>query len=493
MRPHVFLSAICSLLLLVLMIGPLRGQSYRTVQEMIDSCQNTVLRRERIAWTPSLLDTLARQVPKASEEGCMTTLLEWANADLHQEDGRSDFLVEAVGINGEQEKYFPQWLVKDARYQIEVLCALGIPDSIPAVVNIGKYQMKLVQDPRRGESDEKPDLLKLVLGSEKDALLVVEKTRLRSSLGEDLYSRLQDRNYAQEVTTASLGQKRTNYSSVRLSLLGAEAVVHRTAADFGIRLDLGKEAVGFPFYYGATWNISGVYRPYEPDSLEPSDAYELGIQVPFESGDRESNIFGPVVFRQRKLNGATGIIGRFKKQIFSASSVGGEFSVASLSERGDHTLVDESGQVITVFDNSGNPIPNDTTRPFLYMTGDLLVYYSRDLSSDILNGLSASVGLGYFQMREARLGGDYNTIKSLGNHYQTGPYFKLSYQHREGTEYAISLQYFNSSLLASAHLSVFDWLGLEAMYSRVLFRGLKSWEHRDLMALSPRLAFTFSF
>jgi hypothetical protein len=406
------------------------------------------------------------------EDAYMKQLLSEAIDKLERENTRLDFLLNALKLK--HKEYFPQWFIKDDRLQIEVLNALTAPDSLyPAVVNKKKYEIEVIQSPvGNGE------LLELVVGNNESKIVDVDGTgSLKNILGDALYNKVKTREYAFQTRTTVLTQRQTNYASVDVSMLGGEALVRLDSVDIGIKVDLGRDFVGYPFYYGGTWNILGLYRP------DRTQSYELGILVPFQPGQTQLNLIGPLSFKQRRINGAPGIIGGFEKQIVPQGSVGGAFSIGTLSKKGSNTILDENA----------NPVENDTTKSFYYIAGNFHLYYAMDLSDIVLDGLKVYGGFGYFQMRDARLGKDFNTVEIVEKPDRFDLYAKVSYIHRSGTEYGIALQYFDFSLMASAYLKVFEWLSVETKYARVIFRDLRPWESRDYMALSPRISFTFSF
>jgi len=472
MKKRFIFLALSYLILCLSLTALLQGQTFQTVKKMIAGLQNQTLNLQAIIWTEDLVNELVNYKPSVNEELQMKDLLNNAIDKLERENKRLDFLLNALKIR--QKEYFPQWFIRDDRLQIEVLRALNAPDSLfPAVLNKRQYNIEVIQSPvGNGE------LLELLVGNDELKIVDVEGTgSLKTILGDALYNKLQKREYAHQMTTTILTQTLTNYTSINISLLGAEALIRLDSVDFGIKVDLGRDFVGYPFYYGGSWNILGVYRP------DRSQVYELGVLIPFQPGQTQVNLIGPLSFKQRKLNGAPGIIGRFEKQILPDGSIGGAFSIASLSKRGSNILLDENGSLIQ----------NDTSRSFFYIAGNLHLYYSMDLSDMVLNGLRVYAGFGYFQMRDARLGKDFNTIETVGKPDRFDFYGKVSYEHKVGTEYGIALQYYDLSLLASAYMKVFEWMSVEAKYSRVIFRKERYWEHRDCLALSPRIAFTFSF
>ncbi len=472
MRKRLSYFSLSCLILCLLLTASLCAQTTQNVKGLITRLQNQVLKVENIVWTEQLVNELAVYKPTSGEESHLSQLLAEAIIKLERENGRLDFLLNALKLR--QKEYFPQWLIRDDRLQIEVLRALNFPDSLfPEVLDKRKYSVAVIQSPVGSG-----DLLEILVGSNDVRIVDVEGTgTLKNILGDALYRKLQKREYAYQTGTTVLTQRLTNYASINISMLAAEALIRNDSVDIGIKVELGRDFVGYPFYYGGSWNIIGVYRP------DPSQIYELGVLIPFQPGQTQANLIGPLSFKQRKLNGAPGIIGRYEKQILPNGSIGGAFSIASLSRRGNNALLDENGDLIE----------NDTTRSFFYIAGNFHLYYSMDLSSVGLEGLRVYAGFGYSQMRDARLENDFNTVETVDKPDRFDFYGKVSYDHKVGTEYGIALQYYDLSLLASAYLKVFEWMSVEAKYARVIFRDPRLWEHRDYLALSPRIAFTFSF
>jgi len=465
--------------------GPveLHSQLYSSVESALRDCKGDSLKWDRVIWTNDLLEGLVQHAVNDSDTSCLRLLLNRAISDLQEENTRLEFILEALRISPHLQKYFPQWTVKDPRYQIETLWALGIPSLIPQVVDSAKYALWIVQDPLKGQEGAESELLELVIANQVDTVMLVQKGRLKPTLGLDLYSRLQSRDYPHDFLASPLSQVWNNYASVGLSMLGGEALVHSARAVMGLRLELGRETVGYPFYYGAIWNLFAVYRPQEAHSGRHSDTYELGLQIPFHPGEKPVGLFGPATFKQRRINGAHGIAGKFQKRIAERGSLLGEFSIATLTNRGNGPLIDWDGAVVE----------SDTGKTFSYLSGNLHLYYSMRLDPLGLVGVTVGAGFGYYEMRHAKLGTDGIKVRKAGHFDRLDFYSNMSYRHLGRVEYGLTLQYFDFTLLGSAYLRLFDWLSLEAKYASIIIRDARPWEHRNLLAISPKLAFTFSF
>jgi hypothetical protein len=440
---------------------------------------------DTLMWRKNLVNHLSHYKPTDKEDTvAYSELLAELIGKFEQENKRLNSLLGALKFSPDVEKYFPQWYVEDANLQFSILRRLGLPEFIPSVLDSGTYRIHVVQAPVPSKIRKTADLLELQIVGKGGPVLGVGRGQMENSLGTSLYDSVKNGNYALQTSTAYLSQRRSNYGRFSASLLGAEALVHVDSADVGVKVDLGRELIGYPFYYGGTWNILAVYEP------DQSQTYELGLTFPFHPGDVQQNLLGSLSFRQRRLNGAHGLIGRFEKQIASGGSLGAEFSIASMSEKGSNILIDSRGSLV-------ESTHQDLLKTFYYLAGNLDLYYTADLSKTVLDGLQSSVGFGYYRVIGARLDSTdthWNNTIDVERWNRFDVYARLSYDHQFGAQYGVALQYFDKSLLASAYLHIFHWFTVEGKYTRVVFRNeLRPWEQRDLLALSPKLGFTFSF
>jgi len=145
-------------------------------------------------------------------------------------------------------------------------------------------------------------------------------------------------------------------------------------------------------------------------------------------------------------------------------------------------LIDPEGSIINWMDINHQ----------FYMITNHLVGYIGLTAPSLLKGVRLDVGYGSFGVQRSVLDElDGESIKKLCKTTISDIYAKLAYHHEGVTEYWLSGQYMNQSVMLTGALQIFPWLGIEVKYSRVIGRDPGIWEHGEYICVSPKFSFSF--
>jgi len=455
----------------------------------------------RFVWTDSRLNELKNYKPKdQTEENITNKLKVHAQAKLEEQNRILDVLLKALELP--YGSRYVQWIIEDDALIDEISQKLRFSDSRISEILGRKYYVIVFQDPFKDPDTGENELLQIFVGNQSEVLATLGGSKgIRTALGDVLYEKIRNPNTYPNKMRKPYYKPRdvANYLSADIYVLGIKVLANEAIEIGGIsesgksskRIDIfgcklevgGKDIVGYPFWYGGSANFSFIWerQPYGSIDTALHFAVETGILFPFNPGETDMTLFGPIQFKHRRLNGSLGAIGRFEIGRWG-STLGLSGSYGWLKKKSSFRLLNVDG----------NPVENATGR-FYYIEGNAHLYYSHDFSELFLEGLRGYVGVGYVRISRARLADGLNTVDVDAAYNQWCVYARLSYDHKVGTEYGVSFQYYDNLLLTSAYLKIFDWLVLEGKYIRDLRKDLNPWEDLELLVLSPRISFTFSY
>jgi len=423
-------------------------------------------------------------------------------AYLETENKRLDIILNAITeLNPFFREYLPQYIVEDEEMQIRIVNQLrmyfGLSEPemnrLKSEIRGGKIKIRVIQKPLTEEELQEEEPERALIGIYLDQYKIVGSQALTATLGEDLYNKLlADVDKFKIKTGSGPLYKEPKFATTDISISGGALALNLQAdtalIQIGANVAIGYDILNLPFWYGAVWNVSAFYRP------DPDQYYMLGTLIPFRPGDSEVDLVGPIQLKSRKLNGTYGISAEFGKKLFDillkedewegnstlGIYIGGSFSYSDLKKRGDEILVDINSNKIGYLNNN----------PFYYIGAHYIGFLGFEAPA-LLKGLHFNIGYGAFAVHKTVVEKDGESLKKLSKTTISDLYAKLTYAHEGITDYTISAQYFNQSLMLSGILKVFSWLGLEVKYARVVGRDPDPYEYRDYVTVSPRFSFSF--
>ena len=422
---------------------------------------------------------------------------------LEIENERLDVILNSITeLNPFFKEYLPQYIVEDEEMQIRLVNQLrtyfGLDEftmnKYKRDIRSGQIQIRVIQKPLTEEELEEEDPDRSLIAIYLDNFKIVGSQTLMNVLGENLYSKLlEDADKFKMKRGDGPLYKEPKFATADLSLNGGKITINLQAdtalIKVGVNATIGYDILNVPFWYGAVWNISGFFQP------DDDQYYMVGTLIPFRPGTEDINLVGPLQLTHRKLNGTNGISAEFGKKIFNillseddwvgdsylSIYLGGSFSYSDLKNRGDHLLVDFSGSLI-----------NWMSKNEFYMITNHLVGYIGLTAPSLLKGVRLDVGYGSFGVQRSVIDDlDGETVKKLCKTTISDVYAKLAYHHEGVTEYWLSGQYMNQSIMLTGALQIFPWLGIEVKYSRIIGRDPGLWEHGEYISVSPKFSFSF--
>jgi hypothetical protein len=507
----------------------------------------------RTVWSDRLINEIVSYKIDAADRENFVHFLDLALVHYRDENSRLRILMRAVTtLDPLVQRYFPQWIIQDEPIILETMRKIrdnrdDLTDAEALVIAervlTQKARVRVVQSPKaadkiiaiiiekaRPKSESNPESAGFMTNSEdgdyEDYRIVGQKT-LQKILTDELYTKIVTKEeYAHIMETGIIkpepyvaeanigipfggGFMWTLESDERKSG-GVALTISRIRA--GFELKIGNDWVNLPFLYGAQWNTMIVYEP------SPYEYVKIGPSIPFAWGDASISNTLPI-FQHRKLNGTWGATGEYFRQLSNTSgSIGTDadgigaaaYVSFGLKTLGNKKIINSEGEVI-----NGDASIYDVNRAvkdelwvhrntFHYIAATATAYYWRDLGF-LLEGLRIGAGLGYMKVNTARrqmnnvdgnVGGaqiaDFeDTVKVLDGKGTLDIYAKLSYNHTGRTNYGVSAQYFNGSLMGEAYLHIFSWLRAEVKYSRLIFRDAEAWEYDEMIVPGLRIQFAF--
>jgi len=421
---------------------------------------------------------------------------------LEAENKRLDIIMTSITeLNPFFKEYLPQYIVEDEEMQIRLVNQLrmyiGLNESamnrLKSDIRSGRIQIRVIQKPLTEADMEEDEPERALIGIYLDQYKIVGSQTLVNALGEDLYNKLlADADRFKIKSGSGPLYKEPKFATTDFSLGGGNLAINiqsdTALIKIGANVNIGYDILNMPFWYGAVWNVSGFFKP------DDDQYYMVGTLIPFRPGDSEVDLVGPLQLKSRKLNGTYGITAEFGKRLFDVIlkedeweetsrlhvSIGGNFSYSDLKSRGDEVLVDMYGVKLDGLNNSS----------FYYIGSHYIGFVGLEAPT-LLKGLRLDLGYGAFAVHNSVIDKDGESIKKLRKTTISDIYSKLTYTHEGVTEYTVSAQYFNESLMLSGVLKLFPWLGLEVKYSRLVGRDPDPWEYRDYVTVSPRFSFSF--
>jgi len=425
---------------------------------------------------------------------------------LREENERLNIIISSFLLNPIFREFIPQYIIEDEELQIAIVNQLknyygfseSIMNSLKNEIRNGKIKIRVIQRPlSESDIEEKeadPEFIVPIIGLYlNDNYMLIGEKVIENTLSQDLYNKLTSNlsNFKLISRTSNL-YKEPKFATTDISISGGALALNLQAdtalIQIGANVAIGYDILNLPFWYGAVWNVSAFYRP------DPDQYYMLGTLIPFRPGDSEVDLVGPIQLKSRKLNGTYGISAEFGKKLFDillkedewegnstlGIYIGGSFSYSDLKKRGDEILVDINSNKIGYLNNN----------PFYYIGAHYIGFLGFE-APDLLKGLHFNIGYGAFAVHKTVVEKDGESLKKLSKTTISDLYAKLTYAHEGITDYTISAQYFNQSLMLSGILKVFSWLGLEVKYARVVGRDPDPYEYRDYVTVSPRFSFSF--
>jgi hypothetical protein len=420
---------------------------------------------------------------------------------LETENKRLDIIMGSITeLNPFFKEYLPQYIVEDEEMQIRLVNQLrmyfGLNESamnkMKTDIKNGRIQIRVIQKPLTEDdlAEETPE--RALIGIYLDQFKIVGSQTLVNALGEDLYNKLLgDADRFKVKSGSGPLYKEPKFATTDVSISGGTLAMNLQSdtalIKIGANVAIGYDVLNLPFWYGSVWNVSAFYQP------DPDQYYMVGALIPFRPGDSEVGLIGPIQLKSRKLNGTNGISAEFGKKLCTmllkedeweensllSIYLGGSFSYSDLKTKGDNILVDQNGVKIDGTNNS-----------FYFISTHAIGFLGLSAPS-ILSGLRLDVGYGTFAVNNVIIDKDGESIKKLRKTQISDLYSKLTYNHEGVTNYSLSAQYFNESIMLSGVLKIFSWLGLEVKYARIVGRDLDPWEYRDYVTVSPRFSFSF--
>lgn len=421
---------------------------------------------------------------------------------LEAENKRLDIILGSITeLNPFFKEYLPQYIVEDEEMQIRLVnqlrMYLGLNESamnkMKSDIRNGRIQIRVIQKPLTEADMEENEPERALIGIYLDQYKIVGSQTLVNALGEDLYNKLlADVDRFKIKSGSGPLYKEPKFATTDFSLSGGNLTMNLQSdtalIKIGANVAIGYDVLNLPFWYGSVWNVSAFYKP------DPDQYYMVGTLIPFRPGDSEVDLVGPLQLKSRKLNGTYGISAEFGKRLFDLTlkedeweetnklrvHIGGSFSYSDLKSRGDEVLVDRYSMKLDGMNNNS----------FYYIGAHYIGFVGLEAPA-MLEGLRIDIGYGAFSVHNAAIDKDGETIKKLKKFTISDLYSKVTYTHSGVTNYTVSAQYFNQSVMLTGILKIFSWLGLEVKYSRLLDRDPDPWEHKDYVTVSPRFSFSF--
>jgi len=233
----------------------------------------------------------------------------------------------------------------------------------------------------------------------------------------------------------------------------------KTGPFWGAEYKIGNEEIGFPFWTSGKMAFLATYKNLK-----------LGFELPFEGGLNTSEIFPPFVIRSRKLNGTRGVVGEFDFGPFA-----GKFSFTRLTENDLDALT--------------NP------ENFYYITVIAQAYFSFGLELTPTHFIRVKAGAGTHRVNQGRIDmstGVNQVIPGVAQDF-VSPYLKFEYlNHSIGEDFAVSVQYYDVTLVTSATLEVVrDVLSFELSYMWPLAAEVPEWQNPEFLILTPHIMIAF--
>ena len=398
-----------------------------------------------------------------------------------------------------------QWIITDRTVRSRVISALRKAGFQIAPNSIA--EMTVTQVPPNDLNEYQEQLLRIVIAN----VGVYGQPMIQHVLGPSLYNEINSHTPSYEYTLISTEpeQEKIQFLAVNASLFGGDIIFK---SGFGFGVNVGDDAIGYPFWLPGTIGTYGLVRNGTTD-------FRIGIEWPLgASGFTPFSLSQGLQIRERKLAGAMAFAAEVKQDLGLLPEQSGKlhfglefrdaFTPAFSQLPGYQGMTGNNGQYETYFEEAPVSLSNLDPGPpgspahafIYYLALSAHGYVGYKLPDQTLKGGYIQVGGGTHSIQPLTIGNDVNDKENINQQNLVlwnrlnfiDPFIKLGYVHtaETGDQWGVSVQYSNE-LLTDAWVQLFSWFQLEAKYATVIGRDPYPWEWKDYVMVSPKIILNF--
>lgn len=467
----------------------------------------------------------------------VTAILLVLSLDIHHASaqtppGRRELtedITDLTQLDPDIEKYLPRWKILEADLKIKLAQYFRLSGYPVAETD---SMLVTATFPKPGSGDQ--DLLSIRVGEDPNANLS-GAAKIRSELGDALYNRILNRDYALtliEPATPVTSTGRTRIPNV-LQPTNAKQFIAVSAfrqavqlGTTGARLEhvLGNDEIGYHFWSSGQGKLSLTYPiiPLEDPNLRSVGVPDiltiaLGGAYRLKFGTPEDNFLNGAI-QPRRLNGAIGAkaTARIEYRLPQVNDLGFMiYTELPFGKMGAGEMVDLTDGLVTFPERSTDrALRNDTVQAayFLRNVAQGVLFWETWLN-DYEHFFRVSVGASYQEVAR----GEVAAGVALGNpkpiasrlipnsgadgvkytnlihptEFQDWIYARVEYLNQSGFPFGMSAQLSNSNLLLTGFIPLIpNWLFIEAKYSTPVLRTApQPWESNSFFMVSPIFRF----
>lgn len=131
---------------------PAFSQTSASIGNLVKEYAKGKVSLDTLIWCKNLLNHLSHYEPNDKQDTvAYSALLTGVIGKFEEEEKSLDLKLSALKFSPDEQRYFPQWYIKDANLQFSILRRLGLPEFIPSVLDSGTYEIHVVQAPTQSK------------------------------------------------------------------------------------------------------------------------------------------------------------------------------------------------------------------------------------------------------------------------------------------------------------------------------------------------------